>query len=347
LKVAVITDTHFGVRNDSLIFSKYIASFFDTVFFPYLKEHNINHVIHMGDVFDRRKYINFKTLYDAKKYFFDPLIKNNITVDMIAGNHDTFYKTTNEVNSVDLLLQEYSNIQRYSEPTELENCILMPWICRENYDDAMNAIKNTKHDLMFGHFEIRGFEMHKGAVCIEGIDTTPFNKFDMVFSGHFHHKSDNGTIYYTGNPYQLTWQDYKAERGFHIFDFETRDIEFVANPYTMFHKFFYDDSDIQPLDVEQLNFDQYENTYLKVIIQNKTNPYVFDLVMDKIYKADVHDVTVVETFLDEDIDVDIVDEAKDTLTILNDYIDQMNINVNKPKLTSLMSSLYNEALTVE
>lgn len=347
MKSAIITDTHFGVRNDSQIFSRYMEDFYSNIFFPYLDENKIDHVIHMGDVFDRRKFINFKTLYDAKKFFFQPMLDRNIKVDMIAGNHDTFYKTTNEVNSVDLLLQEYTNITVYTEPTEMANCILMPWICMDNYQQAVDMMKNTTQQLMFGHFEIRGFEMHKGAVCIDGFDTKLFDKFDMVFSGHFHHKSDNGTIFYTGNPYQLTWQDYKERRGFHTFDFESRELEFIQNPYDMFFKFYYDDTDMQPLDVEQLNFDQYKDKYLKVIIQNKNNPYIFDMVMDKIYKANVHDISVVENFIDDEIDSDIIDEAKDTLTILNDYIDQMTVNVDKHQLTTLMSGLYNEALTME
>ena len=347
MKAAIITDTHFGARNDSQVFSNYMENFYKNIFFPYLKENNINYCIHMGDVFDRRKYINFRTLFDSKRYFFEPLAENNIHVDMIAGNHDTFYKTTNEVNSIDLLLEEYNNIHVHSDPVELSNCILMPWICSDNYEQSLSLMKNTKQQLMFGHFEIRGFEMHKGAICVDGFDTKLFDKFDMVFSGHFHHKSDNGTIYYTGNPYQLTWQDYKEHRGFHIFDFENRQLTFIENPYTIFHKFFYDDTNLTPIDVDQLDFDKYKDTYLKVVIQNKTNPYVFDLIMDKIYKADVHDITVVENFIEDEIDTNIVDEAKDTLTILNDYIDQMTINVNKHKLTTLMSSLYNEALTLD
>ena len=227
MKTAIITDTHFGARNDNIAFSRFFTKFYENIFFPYLKEHNIKNLIHMGDVFDRRKFVNYKSLYDAKDMFFDPMAKNNIECHMLAGNHDTFYKTTNEVNSPALLLKEYSNIITYSDPCELTYCdstfLMMPWLCKENYEGAVKLINNTKCDLMFGHLEVNGFEMIRGQFCAEGLDRKLFDKFDMVFSGHFHHKSDNGTIYYLGNPYQTNWMDYKDPRGFHIFDFETRE----------------------------------------------------------------------------------------------------------------------------
>ena len=230
MRSAIITDTHFGARNDSLAFSTYFAKFYEDIFFPYLKKHNITHVIHMGDAFDRRTFVNYKTLYDARRFFFDPLKENNIECWMLAGNHDTFYKTTNEVNSVELLLKDYNNIQVFHNATEMENCVLMPWVCNDNYEESIKIIKNTKHDLMFGHLEIIGFEMIPGQFSPEGLDRKLFNKFDMVFSGHFHHKSDNGTVYYTGNPYQTNWLDYKDPRGFHIFDFDSRELTFIQNP---------------------------------------------------------------------------------------------------------------------
>ena len=154
MKTAILTDTHFGARNDSVAFSSYFTKFYETIFFPYLKEHNIKNLIHMGDVFDRRKFVNYKSLYDAKHMFFDPLAEHNIECHMLAGNHDTFYKTTNEVNSPALLLKEYSNITTYSDLCELTNSnstfVMMPWICKGNYDAAVELISNTKCDIMFG-----------------------------------------------------------------------------------------------------------------------------------------------------------------------------------------------------
>lgn len=347
MKVALITDTHFGVRNDNQIFSDFMREFYSNVFFPYLNENNIKNCIHLGDVFDRRKYINYKSLFDCKDFFFEPLAKAGIETLMIAGNHDTFYKTTNLVNSVSLLMNEYSNIKKFDAPTEINNCLLLPWICKENYEHSLNMINNTKEQVVFGHLEIDGFEAHLGYVHDGGLNKKIFDRFDMVMSGHFHHKSDNGTVYYLGNPYEMTWQDYNDQKGFHIFDTETRELEFIPNPYTMFHKFIYNDENKTIEDIGEMTFDNVKDKYIKIIVQEKTNPYLFDLFMDKVYKANPFDISVVENYIDLVADEEIVDEAQDTLTILSNYIDQMNTDVDKKKLDGLIKNLYTEALTVE
>ena len=84
-----------------------------------------------------------------------------------------------------------------------------------------------------------------------------------------------------------------------------------------------------------------------MIVQEKSNPYLFDMVMDKIYTIGPFDVTVVEHFIDTIGDEEIIDEAQDTVTILSNYIEQLNTNVNKTNLDGLIRNLYNEALTVE
>ena len=61
MKIALLNDTHFGARNDSPAFLDYFMRFYNEIFFPYLKDNNIKTLIHLGDVVDRRKFINFKT----------------------------------------------------------------------------------------------------------------------------------------------------------------------------------------------------------------------------------------------------------------------------------------------
>ena len=136
-------------------------------------------------------------------------------------------------------------VRIYHEPTEVvfdgTKVFFQPWICPENKQQSLDAIAKTDAQILFGHLEVQGFEMHLGAINHEGLSPKVFEKFEYVFSGHFHHKSDNGTVYYLGNPYQITWSDYKDPRGFHIFDTETRELEFIQNPYEIFHKIYYDD----------------------------------------------------------------------------------------------------------
>ena len=353
MRVALLGDTHFGARGDSPIFHQFFKSFYDDVFFPYLNEHGVDYVVQLGDVFDRRKYINFQTLKNAKEYFFEPLNKGEMKSWLLVGNHDTYYKNTNNVNSLDLILGQYQNINTIHHPYETSfggvSFLMVPWICPENEKEVFEAIKISKAQVCCGHFEISGFEMYKGAVIDEGLDANIFSKFEFVFSGHYHHRSTKRNITYVGTPYEITWSDYSDQKGFHIFDTTTREVEFIPNPLSMFVKVHYDDLNKTIEDVLLDDFSVYKQTIVKVVVRNKTNPYWFDMFIEKLEKAGVVDIQVVDDHynLNLEEDKDIINEAEDTLTILNKYISQVNLNTDKQKLENLLRSLYSEALSLE
>jgi len=353
MKICILGDTHFGMRGDSLEFHKYIKKFYDNIFFPYLIQNKIDTVFQLGDLFDRRKFINFNSLYLCRKYFFDKLKENNIRFYTILGNHDVSFKNTLEVNSSQLLLNEYDNITVFDDFDTIDfdgiNVDVIPWLCLENEEQIFQKINESKSQLSFGHFEIDGFEMDRGNVCRGGIDKNKLIKYDMVITGHFHHKSDDGHIYYVGTPNEMTWADYNDPRGFHIFDTATREMEFIQNPYRMFHKLNYDDGAQDFEFWKAYDFSKLKETYVKVIVINKQNPYLFDNVIDNLYKAGVSDISIVEDFTDTsfDTDQDIIDQAEDTMTILSKYIDNLTLNVNSDKLKTLMRELYVEAINTE
>jgi DNA repair exonuclease SbcCD nuclease subunit len=354
MKVAIITDQHFGARNDSVNFLDYYEKFYRDIFFPKLREEGIKTLLILGDTFDRRKYVNFYTLKRTKEMFFDILETQGIEVHMLAGNHDTYFKNTNDVNSVELLLQEYGNVHVIDSPEEIfvgpHQICMMPWICPENYDESIELLKNTKASVCMGHFEIEGFAMYRGMPSHEGLDRGLFNKFDFTFSGHYHHKSSSGDIYYLGNPYELTWQDYNDPRGFHIFDLSSRQLEFIQNPFTMFHKVTYDDKLESITDLTSKDFSSYTNTYVKVVVVNKTNPYLFDKFMNNLYNVNPADITIAEDLTDysEGLDDEMVDQAEDTLTVLNKFVDNIaEENIDNNKLKNILKELYVEALNQE
>ena len=352
MKVAILGDTHFGARGDSAHFHKLFKKFYDEVFFPYLKANGIEYVIQLGDVFDRRKYINYQTLSSAREYFFEPL-NSEFKSWLLVGNHDTYYKNTNEVNSLNLLLQQYENIHQVNSACEVgldgTSILLVPWIAPDNQIEILNDMQTSRSQICMGHFEISGFEMHKGAVCDTGLDRDVFDKFDLVISGHFHTRSIRNNITYTGTPYQMTWADFDDPKGFHILDTNTREMEFIPNPNVMFHKVWYDDLNKSMTEVIVDDYNQYKDSIVKVIIKNKTNPYWFDLFIERLEKSGLLDLQVVEDHLNLNLedDSDIVNEAEDTLTILNKFVDQLELKVDKPKLESLLRNLYNEALSME
>ena len=226
MKIAILNDTHAGVRGDMVEMSKYAGRFYEEVFFPYLDEHNIKHILHLGDYFDRRKYINFSTLKADKQHFIEPLLERDITMDLIIGNHDVYYKNTNDVNAPELLLFESDNINIIQEPMVKEfdgvNIALVPWINPENYADSVEFLTTASADTCMGHFEFEGALMMPGMTCQHGLDHSYVKRFDKVYSGHFHQKSEFANIKYLGSQMQFTWSDYGDEKYFHIFDTDTR-----------------------------------------------------------------------------------------------------------------------------
>lgn len=352
-KIAIVNDTHFGCRGDSPVFLDHQEKFFSQVFFPKLDEENIKIVFDLGDTFDRRKYINFVTLDRAKKFFFDELQKRGIEYHAIVGNHSVYYTNTNEINSMELLLQEYDNFHIYvTEPKELTfdgtRIMMVPWMSKNNYSLCHEAIKNSDAHILMGHFAIQGFEMSKGNICEDGMPKEDFSKFEAVYSGHFHHPSEYNNIHYLGAQYEMTWVDYGGKRGFHIFDTITRDLELVQNPYHLFHKIIYDDADMTIEDVANIQTDVLKDTYVKVIVQNRTNPYIYDLFLARLNDSGAADVKSVEDSLNlESAGVDdILDESKDTKDILHDYIDSIETNIAKNKVKFVIDELYSEALSI-
>lgn len=353
MKICILGDTHFGARGDSLDFHKYFKRFYNEIFFPYLKENKIDTIVQMGDLFDRRKFINFNSLYLSRRYFFDICKEDNITVHTLIGNHDVAFKNTLDVNSPSLVIKDYDNVKVYQNFATINvdglDIDIVPWICDENEKEIFDKIKTSRSEVCFGHFEISGFEMDRGNVCEVGIDKKELKRYDVVLSGHFHHKSSDGNITYVGTPYEMTWADYSDPKGFHIFDTETRELEFVKNPITMFNKVFYNDSGTDFEHWKKYDFNSLKETYVKVVVVNKQNPYLFDHVIDNFYKAGVADLAIVEDFSDVLIndDQELIDQAEDTMTILSKYIDNLPLDVEPEKLKSIMRELYIEAINTE
>jgi DNA repair exonuclease SbcCD nuclease subunit len=344
MKIALITDTHFGARSDSLPFDAFFKRFYDEIFFPTLEQQNIRTVIHLGDVFDRRKYINFNILKNCREYFFDRL--GDRSVYMLAGNHDTYFKNTNDVNSPDLLLDSYDNIQVIDRPQNITvgntSILMMPWICSDNYGECMEAIRSSTAPVLFGHLELAGFVMHKGQQSEGGMDPKIFDKFDLVCSGHFHHRSRSKNIQYLGNPYELTWNDYDDPRGFHIFDTETLELTFVENPFKMFVRYVYDDGTMDP---DGIDCGIFADKNVKLVVVNKTDFYKFDMFVDRLYKQNLLELKIIEDFSEfeaDALDDDNID-IEDTMSLLNSFVDSTDTDADKQRIKTLMRELYVEA----
>ena len=351
MKVALITDTHFGARNDNQNFNEYFFQFYENQFFPYLKEHNITNVVHLGDVMDRRKYVSYRIAKDFRERFIDKF--EGINFHMLVGNHDTFYKNTNEVNSLQELVDgRHKNITVYEKSTEVEfdgcKILFVPWINTENMSHTMKMLQTSDAQICMGHLELNGFEMQRGLVMDHGWDKQEFKRFDMVMSGHYHHKSDDGQIFYLGTPYEIYWNDWNDPKGFHVFDTEKRELERIVNPLTIYSKIYYDDT-VSIFD-DNHDMSAYKNKYVKLVVVNKKDLYQFDKFVDRLLQADCHEVKIIEDFSELDasnVSDDIVENTEDTMTLLERYIDDLPIDLSKDRLKNTTRELYIEAQDLE
>lgn len=349
MKVAVLTDTHWGVRGDNQSFYSYFEKCYEW-FFSELKQRGITHVIHGGDLMDRRKYVNFVTLSEAHRIYFKPAEEMGLEQHLIVGNHDVPYKNSNEINSPELLFSHYKNVTVYSRPKEIvldgTKILLMPWICTDTLEESSRLIQTSDASILLGHLELAGFEMYKGSPVAHGLNPKEFERFDLVGSGHFHTRSSGGNITYLGAFAEYTFGDYDDPRGFTILDTDELSFTFIQNPHRMFFKIFYDDANGEASLAEDVDP---RGKFVKVIVKSKEDPYRFDRFMAQLEAMEPVDLQVVEDHRRLDL-VDAEEEesedVEDTLTMFQRQIHSME-SVDRDALLSLAQELYAEALASE
>ena len=233
----------------------------------------------------------------------------------------------------------------YSSPSEINvgglDILLLPWINSQNIDDTERVIANTKAKVAMGHLEMNGFQATRGHIMENGTDVSLFDKFTRVYSGHFHTRSNDGKIYYLGNPYEMFWNDVNDPRGFHIFDTETLTHTPINNPYRLFYNIYYEDTPHQLFD-----FTEYDNKIVKVIVRQKTNNRNFERFIDKLYSCGVQDLKIVENFQLQENEEFAISEEENTITILNRYVDESEIDLDKSKIKGILQDIYKLAREV-
>ena len=349
-----------GARAENPFVNEYFFKFWGKIFFPYLEQENIKTIVHLGDVVDRRKFVNYKILNCWRVKFFQLIHDLNIDFHILLGNHDIFYRNTSIINAMDELVGHYPNITIYSNPQDVhfiednENksfpIAFIPWINDGNREETIKFLETSVANVAFGHLEIEGFEMDRGHVCDVGLSRTMFKRFKQVYSGHFHHKSDDGHIFYLGNQYEITWSDFQDPRGFHVFDTDTQTMTHHLNPYHLFHKILYDDETMDFQYWKQFNYEKHRNTYTKVVVTKKQNPYLFETMLEQLYKHEPIDVMVVEDVIENQNlipESETISQSESTLDILYKHIDNQEFTVKKEPLKNILKEVYVEALNVE
>ena len=351
MKICILNDTHCGTRNSSEIFLNNADDFYRETLFPYLLEHNIKHIVHLGDYFDNRKFINFKALNRNRHSFLDKLREYGITMDIIPGNHDVFYKNTNDLNSLKELLGHYMNeVNIVMKPTVMDfdgfKFGLLPWITPENKDESMDFIANCKCDWLGAHLELGGFDMMRGIQNHGGMDHKIFSRFERVLSGHYHTKSTQDNITYLGTQLELFWSDAHDPKFFHVLDTATRELTPVQNNHTVFKKIVYNDTET---DYNNYNVSECDNKFVKIVVITKKDLYTFDRFVDRIQDRPIYELKIAENFdefLGTNVDTGDI-SIEDTGELLASYIDATDTVLDKEKLKTKMSNLLIEAQALE
>jgi hypothetical protein len=136
----------------------------------------------------------------------------------------------------------------------------------------------------------------------------------------------------------MFWTDVGDTRGFHIFDTETITHEPVNNPYRLFHNIYYEDTNYQTFDTRE-----YENKIVRIIVRKKSDTKKFEKFVDKLYSSGVAELKVVENFVIGESEDFEAFESEDTLSILDRYIQEAEISLDKTVIQKMMQEIYQEA----
>lgn len=267
----MITDTHLGVRNSSNEWIEIIGDYFNDWFIPLVKKNYQpgDVLVHLGDVYDSRQSINLKVLNLGVDIFekLSGIFKDGIYV--IAGNHDLWGKSSNDINSLKSI-KWIPNVRILEEPETLvlgdKKFFMMPW--RKDHEAEEETLEKTEpHDYLCCHADIRGLKFNKFVEVEHGADIKKFNKFGSVYSGHIHYAQKVRNINMLGSPYQLTRSDMENPKGITMLDLSSGEETFFVNDFSpKFKKFFFNQIlDMTPDQVEEA----FRNNFVDVMIDPK------------------------------------------------------------------------------
>jgi DNA repair exonuclease SbcCD nuclease subunit len=340
-KIIFLGDTHFALRNSNIEHHEHMALFFKD-FFAFIDKTNIKYVVQTGDLFDVRKSINVWAINQFRTMFLDEITKRRIKLYVLVGNHDIYYRESVKINTIREMLTDYQLLNPdiltlVDEPMHInlagEKFLICPWVCKENEGTIDNIIKSSDAKYCVGHFEFNGFEMQKGQTIKTKWDHKQYEKFDLVISGHYHHKSRKDNILYVGTPYQITWADYNDDKGFWVFD--SGKMHFCKNRHNIFNRIEYSEEVIP-------EESKVKNKYIQVIVKERPDKKKFNAFLDSLHLLSPYDVKVREMFSEEMSTEVIQHDVKNTESIIKEFIENSVIELDKEKMLQIMNDLYRE-----
>lgn len=366
MKLALLCDTHFGCRNDSLFFLEKTEKFFNEVFFPYVNRNDIDAIIHLGDVFDRRKHVQFNTLERSKRFFLEPLRAFAATgraVHLLLGNHDLFYNDRLDSSGFMTLLEAYPEFNLHVTPKHMKFGSMfvdfLPWVYEANREETNAFLREQRYaDCAMSHLELCGFFNNDGAESRTGLNQAQLEHYPIVFSGHYHIRGVAGNIQFLGNPLQTIWGDYESLKGFAVLDTETKAVSWINNTDQSFVKVVYDEGECERIGFENIEIPEIKSKYVKLIVTGVIkNMYLFNKFSERVNKCEPIDLKVVmpsnldQLMAQEDVEEPNEEEvkakmmaltAKNPLQLLSGYVDSDGHFTHPERTKALLADLYRE-----
>lgn len=334
MKYLITSDWHIGSNANSLSFFEYQLKVFNYIIDIY-KDYKCDKLIIAGDFFDKRKNIDINIFTLLKDNFLD--VNSDVNFIISAGNHDCYFRNTNDVNSLSLL-KKYKNIKIVDDmPYKDNNMLIIPWVCDYNRDKINKIIDEDMSKYLICHIDINGAKFSKNIIsqCEDTINRKKLLKYKKVFSGHYHIRSEKDNIMYVGTPHQLTWIDEGVEKYIYILDDISGELTELIVPFEMFKQ----------IEIKEDNWKSYCNDDLKdkkvrIIYEDTFDTKLFNDIQTQFIQINP-DIQFIRKTTPKPKEVEIkLDESKNLLDSILDYVKNIQPE-NQDKVESLIKKVYN------
>jgi len=315
MKNLIISDWH---HHNNDYFINYQLKLMDSII-NYVKKNNIDSVIDCGDTLDKRRIADIKLLNlfrDKHRELLDCVDRYVV----IRGNHDTYYKTSGTVNSLKIIYTDDRYTLVDTDPLKIGNLCFIPWIDSNNREMITKFVSenNNKNNYLFSHLSLSGFDIPVS----DQLYKSDYQNYQKVFSGHFHNRAERDNVLYVGNPYQKSFGEL-VKKGFHVFDDESGQIEFVENKADIFK--------IITIN-EDSNIDEcvkgIKNRIIKVKINSIDKSFINECI-NKINDLEPHKSTITTSSVDID-DIELKTDLSED-KIIDNYLESIQFDEDNEK----------------
>lgn len=364
MKIAIIGDPHFAIKEGSHNVFRYQKHFFDEILKPHLKK--VDMVLFLGDIFHNRRSINLRILSEVTKLINDiKEEKPDILINSVLGNHDFYFRNSYDIATIRDLNMGINFGNTNKKWYIYQNCLFIHW--HNSGDELMKTMNEIEKELgddindinyIFGHFSFNGYKLNNKVTNNSEKDvndsdmTKRFPNLKKIISGHFHTPSEYKMVKYVGVPYQLTWSEANATLGFNILDTKSKKInlKFIENTHRAFEYININEKVAKEIANETSdiinNIEKYNYRKLYKIVYDgsgfePTARYIYNQILIKEHDAQLIDISLYS--IDDNIKLN--EHNLSVEDLIKTYFNSSNLIPEKEReqYYELFKSFYDEA----